>query len=136
MSRSVIHLCVLATRVAARRWLSDARIKPELSFLPDLDTVGMVTDMAAHSAPVALQKAIVAPLERLRGLPPIQAILTATDVNQVLLDAQAEVASIRRQAIRNLRASGWTLAEIGDQLGMSPQRVHQLEIGYDRRDKK
>lgn len=91
--------------------------------------------MAAVSIPVALRKAAERPLERLRGLPALSGIVVAAEVNQVLLDLQAEVASIRRQAIRDLRASGHTLGEIGTMLGMTPQRVHQLEIGYDRRDR-
>lgn len=92
--------------------------------------------MATDSIPVALRKGVDRPLDRLRGLPFLEAILLAPDVNQVLLDAQAEVAAIRRHAIRELRASGYTLQELADKLGMSPQRVHQLEIGVDRRDRK
>ena len=62
-------------------------------------------------------------------------IVLAAELNEVLIDAQSQVASIRRGAIRSLRADGYTLSEIAREVGMTPQRVHQLGIGHDRRDK-
>ena len=70
--------------------------------------------------------------DRLKSL---DQVTMAAQLIEVLLDAQSQVASIRRGAIRALRADGYTLTEIGGLCGMTPQRVHQLEIGVDRRDK-
>lgn len=87
------------------------------------------------SIPDSISKALTGPLSRLRRHKPIQAILLAPDVNQRLLDAQAEVAQIRRQAIRQLRGEGWRLKDIAEATGLSEQRIYQLEIGQDRRDR-
>ncbi len=40
---------------------------------------------------------------------------------------EARAAALRRAAVQNLRASGLTLKETGRVLGLSPQRVHQLD---------
>jgi DNA-directed RNA polymerase sigma subunit (sigma70/sigma32) len=83
----------------------------------------------------ALTKAIQHPLGRFSRLNPLQQVTVASEMNEALLDAQATVAALRRGAIRTLRSNGYTLNEIAQQTGMTPQRVHQLEIGHDRRDK-
>jgi len=84
---------------------------------------------------LSLETSIAATMERYGRLKSLDQITIATQLNEVLLDAQSQVASIRRGAIRTLRADGYTLSEIAGQCGMTPQRVHQLEIGVDRRDK-
>lgn len=87
------------------------------------------------SPDISLSKAIEPSLDRFSRMNPLDAIVSATKINEVLLDAQGRVAGIRRSAIRTLRSNGYTLNEIAQQTGMTPQRVHQLEIGHDRRDK-
>ncbi|MGA0710160.1 MAG: hypothetical protein ACO3O7_05680 [Ilumatobacteraceae bacterium] len=86
--------------------------------------------------PSLLSAALSEPIKRFAALDPMEQIIVATRMNEVLLEGQASVAGIRRSAIRSLRASGYTLAEIAKRTGMTPQRVHQLEIGQDRRDKR
>jgi len=87
------------------------------------------------SPDISLSKAVGPSLDRFARLSPLDQIVTAAKVNEVLLDAQSRVAGIRRGAIRTMRSNGYTLNEIAQQTGMTPQRVHQLEIGHDRRDK-
>lgn len=84
---------------------------------------------------IALQKAVQPSLGRFSRLSPLDQVTLANQMNDVLLQAQASVAASRRGAIRTLRSSGYTLGQIAELTGMSPQRVHQLEIGHDRRDK-
>lgn len=83
----------------------------------------------------SLRSAIQPTMVRLERQKSLDQIVLASELNEVLLDAQSQVASIRRGAIRSLRADGYTLSEIAREVGMTPQRVHQLEIGQDRRDK-
>jgi DNA-directed RNA polymerase sigma subunit (sigma70/sigma32) len=66
---------------------------------------------------------------------PVEQVNLAPDMNEVLLDAQKEVAEMRRRAVRTLRMQGWGLKEIADQTGMSHQRVSQIELGADRKEK-
>lgn len=60
------------------------------------------------------------PIERLRRL---ATIVEATDA------LEAKVRIYRSDAVRELRRRGWTLQRIADELGISHQRVHQLEAG-------
>jgi len=66
---------------------------------------------------------------------PVEQINLGMDLNKQLLDAQGRVAEVRRMAVRQLRMEGWTLREIGEQTGLSTQRVSQIEAGADRREK-
>jgi hypothetical protein len=84
----------------------------------------------------ATAAALAAPLGRLGRLDPFDLITEANDVNDALLDAQAAVAALRRGAVRRLRSEGWTLQQIGDALGLKPQRIHQIENSYDRHERK
>jgi hypothetical protein len=65
----------------------------------------------------------------------IEEIVQSNQVNQFLLDMQGDVAEHRRQGVRMMRQSGWTLKAIADATGMTHQRVSQLEQGNDRKDK-
>jgi DNA-directed RNA polymerase specialized sigma24 family protein len=91
--------------------------------------------MPRRSIPAEIRASLVAPLGRLAGLDPFEAITTANDAHEALLAAHAEIAAIRRRAVRELRAQGYTLREIADAVGVKPQRIHQIESGYDRREK-
>jgi len=82
----------------------------------------------------AVAVAVSGLLRRLSALPPHEAIQAAQELNQGFLNAQAQVATLRRSAVRQLRSEGHTLAEIGEAVGMTPQRVQQIEAGYDRRE--
>lgn len=73
---------------------------------------------------------------KLDKLPDDEKIVVANKVNDALLEAQARVAAIRRAAVRQLRADGYTLREIGDLTGLAPQRISQIELGYGRKEKK
>lgn len=66
---------------------------------------------------------------------PIEQIVEGQALNEALLAAQAEVAKLRREAVRTLRMEGWKLREIAEATGMTHQRVAQLEAGMDRKDK-
>lgn len=60
------------------------------------------------------------------------ALKTIFDANAQLAELNAKMVTTRRQratALKVLLAQGWTLADIGGQLGMSRQRVHQLLYG-------
>ena len=91
--------------------------------------------MPRKSIPDDVRASLVAPIERLARLDPWDAFHAGNNVNEVLLEAQSQVAEIRRSAIRRLRAGGYTLREIADEVGVAPARIHQMETGYDRREK-
>ena len=72
-------------------------------------------------------------------LDPWEQAQLADEINEGLLAAQKELARLRRVAVRELRAQGHTLAEIANEIGISATRVHQIEQGYgraERRDRK
>jgi DNA-directed RNA polymerase specialized sigma24 family protein len=61
--------------------------------------------------------------------------ITATEpIREALLAVVGELATMRRAAVRELRLDGLTLREIGERVNMSPQRLHQIESGYRRKD--
>jgi DNA-binding transcriptional MerR regulator len=66
---------------------------------------------------------------------PIEQINMSLELNQAMLDCQHASAGLRRQAVRRLRADGWTLKSIAEQTGMTHQRVSQIEQGVDRKEK-
>lgn len=86
--------------------------------------------------PDDITKALQPIMKRLRRLPPLERITVGALLNQALLDAQGVIALERRSGVRELRGSGWTLADIGSETSMTPQRVMQLEQGADRKSKK
>jgi DNA-directed RNA polymerase specialized sigma24 family protein len=90
----------------------------------------------ARSIPAEIRASLAAPLERLAGLDPFTLLAKSNAAGAALLDAQARIGQLRRRAVRQLRAEGYTLKEIGDVLGVKPQRIHQLETGYDRTEKR
>jgi DNA-directed RNA polymerase specialized sigma24 family protein len=77
-----------------------------------------------------------ATFDKLQELPDEEQILLSVGINEALLHAQHRLAQSRRTAVRSMRARGFTLQEIGGLLGMSHQRVHQIEQGYNRAEKK
>lgn len=88
-----------------------------------------------QSIPDDIRASLAAPLGRLAGLDPFTILIVSNFVNDALLDGQHQVAAMRRRAVRELRAQGYTLREIGEQIGVKPQRIHQIESGYDRLEK-
>jgi DNA-directed RNA polymerase specialized sigma24 family protein len=88
------------------------------------------------SIPNEINACLVAPLERLGGLDSWDILHKSNDAIQALSDAQAQIGGMRRAAVRDLRGQGYTLQEIADQLGVKAQRIHQLEHGYDRAEKR
>lgn len=83
----------------------------------------------ASTIPAEVREALVAPLGRLASLDPFELLTLGPVVNDELLRGQAEIAAMRRAAVRTLRADGWTLREIADRIGVEPQRVHQISLG-------
>ena len=75
-------------------------------------------------------------IARLKKLNEIQIVVKAQNVSAQLLDAMAQVAALRRSAVRSLRAQGWTFREIAEASDMTPQRVAQIEKGFSPRLKK
>ena len=75
-----------------------------------------------------LDKAVGPILRRLRRLPPEQRCRVAHDLLEAHLDVQAQLATIRRGAIRELRTT-MTLEQVGLLLGLSVTRVKQLSDG-------
>lgn len=63
----------------------------------------------------------------------VDTIVKAEAVREALIEAIAEVARHRRQAVRSLRSEGWLLREIADACEMSHQRISQIETGYSRK---
>lgn len=92
--------------------------------------------MKRRSIPDDIRESLVEPLKRLGGRDPIELLNLSNDCTAALLEASHEIASMRRAAVRQLRIDGFTLKEIGDQTNMTPPRVHQIESGYDRKEKK
>lgn len=88
------------------------------------------------SIPDDIRASLAAPLGRLAGLDPFTLLTQATEANEALLDAQANIASLRRAAVRRLRSEGFTLQAIADQIGVKAQRIHQIESGYDRHEQR
>ena len=82
-----------------------------------------------------VEKALAALIKRFNALPPVERINLGNTINQGLLNAQRDIAQGRRSAVRELRGSGWTLADIGRETDMTPQRVMQLEKSMDRKEK-
>jgi DNA-directed RNA polymerase sigma subunit (sigma70/sigma32) len=83
----------------------------------------------------AVEKAIGPVLRRYKRLDVWEQAALADAVNAGLLNAQRDVARLRRSAVRALRMQGYTLKEIGDQIGISITRVLQIEQGYNRAER-
>lgn len=75
-------------------------------------------------------------LASLDALPALERVRVGQEVYDQLLEAQARVAGARRSGVREARAEGLLLREIADAVGTTPQRVHQLEIGFGRAEKR
>lgn len=90
----------------------------------------------SRSIPDEIRGSLAAPLGRLAGLDPFTLIAEANEANEALLEAQADIAALRRGAVRRLRQQGLTLQAIADQLGLKAQRIHQIETSYDRHEKR
>ncbi len=95
-----------------------------------------VPPMTLPSIPDDIREALVGPLERLGKRDPVELLTMSNSCAEALLEGGHQIASMRRAAVRQLRIDGFTLREIGDQTNMSVARVHQIESGYDRKEKK
>lgn len=82
-----------------------------------------------------IKQACAGPLQTFSDLSPEDRLAEAPDVVDALQDAVATVAASRRRAVRQMREH-MTLQEIADLIGSTPQRVHQIEVGYNRHEKK
>ena len=66
-------------------------------------------------------------LERLQREPPIKRIRMAFTLMEQLTQLMAEMATVRRGAVRELRKDNWTLAAIAEGADISVTRVKQIE---------
>jgi DNA-directed RNA polymerase sigma subunit (sigma70/sigma32) len=78
--------------------------------------------------PFDLAKAVGPIIRRLQRLEPEQRVRIAHQLLESLLEVQAQLAGIRRGAIRELRMTR-TLDQVGQLLGLSVTRVKQLSDG-------
>jgi DNA-directed RNA polymerase specialized sigma24 family protein len=62
-------------------------------------------------------------------------LVEANDILDQLRAVMSEVSDSRRMAVRELRGEGWSLREISEIIGTTPQRIHQIELGYNRKEK-
>lgn len=69
-------------------------------------------------------------VDRLRRQTAVKRIKMAYDLTNQITEIQSEISAVRRGAVRELRAEGWTLQAIADQAGVSVSRVKQIEQGY------
>lgn len=82
------------------------------------------------------EKALDGPIKAYGRLDAWERASAAEAINQALLDAQHQVANVRRSAVRELRSQGYTLKEIATELGLTIGRVNQIEQGYGRAEQK
>ena len=74
--------------------------------------------------------------DRLAGEHPIKRLRLATEVHDQLLEATKDLATIKRAAVRELRAQGGsinTYAAIGRAIGVTTSRVKQIEGGWRKK---
>lgn len=81
-----------------------------------------------------IREALNAEMEAFSALSAEEQLKQGTDRQEDLKEVVAEIAGMRRAAVRDLRINGYTLQEIGDMLGTTAQRVHQIESGYSRHE--
>lgn len=74
------------------------------------------------------------PLNMLRHLTPVEQVVACGEAHEAFLAVTAEIAAIRRAAVRELRQT-YTLKDISEMTGVSISRVSQMELGYGRREK-
>lgn len=74
-------------------------------------------------------------MARFSSLSAEERLLEANKLLDELRAIMSEVADSRRMAVRELRTSGFSLKEIADMVGTSAQRIHQIESGYNRKEK-
>ena len=73
---------------------------------------------------------------RFNRLPASERLTEANTLIEQLRDATAAIGESRRAAVRSLRSDGYTLKEIAEMIGTTTQRIHQLEAGYNRQEKR
>ena len=64
---------------------------------------------------------------------PFERIALANHYVDALRHSVSDGAAVRRAAVRELRAAGMTLREIGARIGLTPARIGQIEQGIDGR---
>lgn len=80
--------------------------------------------------------ALEKPLGRFRRLSAEERLVGAVALVDALNAASAEVAEARRAAVRELKLAGYTYQEIGDMAGLTPTRIYQIEVGWQRQERK
>jgi DNA-directed RNA polymerase sigma subunit (sigma70/sigma32) len=84
----------------------------------------------------SIRESLDRPLGRFFALPAEERITKATELITELQAVVSEISDSRRVAVRDMRAAGYTLREIAEIVGTTPQRIQQIETGYNRHEKK
>jgi DNA-directed RNA polymerase specialized sigma24 family protein len=74
-------------------------------------------------------------MARFHSLSAAERLVAANSVLDELRNLMSAVADSRRVAVRELRTDGYSLKDIADMVGTTPQRIHQIESGYNRKEK-
>lgn len=82
-----------------------------------------------------LRDALDRPLGRFFALSPSERLVDANTLVDELKSIVSEISDDRRVAVRELRLTGYTFKEIAEIAGTTPQRIQQIETGYNRREK-
>jgi DNA-directed RNA polymerase specialized sigma24 family protein len=102
----------------------------------ELSTFGRSLPAARRHARQALAVYLDTTVERLGGVAVVVDVIPdarvypiahAIDQRRRAEEAAAEAAEATRAAVRQLRARGWSLADVADVLDVSPQAVSKLE---------
>jgi DNA-directed RNA polymerase sigma subunit (sigma70/sigma32) len=81
---------------------------------------------------VRVNKALAPILRSIAKEDPYDVIAQAGWLTEALREPSAQAATLRRQAVRVLRAEGHTLRDIAKETGLTSGRIAQIETGYDR----
>jgi DNA-directed RNA polymerase specialized sigma24 family protein len=65
-------------------------------------------------------------IDDLRAMPPAARLRMGGALQELIQHDVKAVAEARRGAVREMRASGWTIPALADELGVSVTRVKQL----------
>lgn len=76
-----------------------------------------------------IELAVAPALRYINKLGPIERLIEGEAAITACLETAGRIAAVRRSAVRELRMQGWKLEEIANELGVTKQRVAQIERG-------
>ncbi|NEE01165.1 helix-turn-helix domain-containing protein [Phytoactinopolyspora halotolerans] len=75
----------------------------------------------------------MAEVDRIKSIAdPVQRALEVARMEDELAEVHAELRSVRRAAVLELRQAGWSHRQIGEALGIHPNRAQQIAEGRSR----